>query len=159
MSIRYPAGYAPRKEPHCGVLAVAIAAGVSFEDAWGTIKAQASYGASWRGRTYDADRSRALKALGASYVERFHVPARMIRGTCHAVAGGRYVERCTVATFARRHAKPGVTYLLTVGGHCVTLRDGIVADQHAVAPAAKHWAARKVIRLSQEITATKGAGQ
>lgn len=36
----YPDGYsAPQHKPHCGVLSVAICAGVTFETAWETIAA------------------------------------------------------------------------------------------------------------------------
>jgi hypothetical protein len=153
--MRYPDGYTPRREPHCGVLSVAIAAGVTFERAWNVLKPMQAKPSAWRGRTYRYDRIAALKALGVSFTENLCIPAPLMRGLHPDYLRGQgYVPRCTIATFARK-AKPGVTYSLSVAGHVVTLRDGMVADQNGIAPAAQHWCARKIIK--HIVTIQKGA--
>lgn len=154
MSLSYPQGYAPARKPHCGVLATAICAGVSFEAAWEIIQRQGGYPASWKGATYPGDRLAALRAFGVEVVQRRHVPARHLpRLAPEYVKQQGLVEGCTVATFVRRFARPGVIYMVQVSGHVVTIRDGIVADQCGLSPAARHWCGKRRVQTSWEVLA------
>jgi len=150
----YPDGYAaPQREPHCGVLSVAICAGVSFERAWAACAANLrKRRGPWRGETYAFERREALQDLGVAFDERTYVPSSLLR-RCTADYAERkgLAERCNLASFAKRHAKPGRTYMVQVRGHVVTLRDGIAIDQHQAAPVAEHRAARMLLQTTLEI--------
>jgi len=144
-----PSGYvAPRHEPHCGVLSVAICADIPFEEAFAMIKARAGYNGNWRGRTYNGDRIGALRALGVPHKETHFAPA-------HALARRGWPEgwsrRCTLATFAKRFAKPGVTYMTSVRGHTFVLRNGLIADQAGVRPVTGSKLARCAVKHTVEI--------
>ena len=158
MSLAYPDGYTPRLEPHCGVLSVAMCAGVTFETAWATLESviiRKTRGG-WKGATTGAERVAALTILGVPHVTRRHVPAsRFQRLPPDYVEENRLAPGCTVAGFAARHAKPGVTYMIPVSGHVVTLRDGLVADQCGIAPAAKSHIGKRRVTHSTTIGETE----
>lgn len=144
-----PTGYAaPCREPHCGVLAVAICADVPLETAFETIKQAAGYNGNWKGRTYLKDRTGALDTFGAYFTVTRHAPRRVLQA--HNWPEG-WAPTCTLATFAKRHAKPGVTYMIDVSGHTFTLRNGMIADQSGVRPYGASRLARCTIRSSTEI--------
>ena len=148
----YPADYgAVPMGGHCGILATAIFAGRTFQQAWDALHLEIPFAwkrsGRWKGKTNHGQRMAVL--------ERWNVPHRVTphvsKGSLAFLPEGLgYLPRCSVATFAARHAKPGVTYMLRVSGHVVTLRDGIVIDQSAAAPAACHRAARSLITVSIE---------
>ncbi|RVU03502.1 hypothetical protein EOE18_15380 [Novosphingobium umbonatum] len=149
--LAYPDGYNGSHAPHCGVLSVALCAGVSFETAWETVKAAGGYGEGWEGRTYAKDRRSALQTLNVAFVELLAVPAAR-----YAWLKDRREDLfpcCTVATFAKKHARAGVTYMLNIKGHVVTLKDGLVADQGGIAPAAYHPSGKKRLQIVVEIIA------
>lgn len=150
--MNYPDGYSPRREPHCGVLAVAMCAGVPFEKAWDLFAKHR--GPQWRGVTNHAQRIMALAELGAKHSDTFHVPAATLRAyrTIQGSVPSDMAPRVTAATFAAKYARPGVTYMLRVGGHVLTLRDGMLADQGGIAPAAKHKSARQIVGISTIVT-------
>jgi hypothetical protein len=138
---------------HCGVLATAILAGVPFEKAWNTLAPYYAAGRrKWTGGTHHLHRKAALETLGVPCKHRQHVPAgdlqwlRMMKSPSLA----DYLPRCSVETFARRYAKPGVTYMVCVSRHVVTVRDGIVIDQTQAAPASQHRSRRQLVRWSTE---------
>lgn len=140
MSLKYPDGYTgTSRDPHCGVLAVAICAGVSFETAWDIFKSYRTprQRARWRGATNWQERDLALLQLKVDY-------------------GTLAVRRQTLLAFVRDVAKPGETYMVRVRGHVVTVRDGMVIDQTACAPASKHPSRRKFILRVTRITGKKG---
>jgi hypothetical protein len=147
----YPVDYgAVPTGGHCGVLACAILAGTTFEIAWDVLSTGRR--GRWTGGTRIAEREAFLKALNVPHKARTHISRdrlKWLRSTGSPCLND-YRPRCNVATFAARHAKPGVTYMITIARHVVTLRDGIVMDQQQAAPAAKHWTARKLIRHSIE---------
>lgn len=150
----YPADYGTdgRNGGHCGVLAVAMAAGVSFEAAWDALKRIGKKPHNWKGSTRPHERAEALKGFGVRFAEQRLVSASLISGLCPAyVEAMGYGPRCTVATFATRKAKPGVTYMVRVRGHVVTVRDGMIADQTGIHPAAKHRSARCHANMITEI--------
>lgn len=135
--VAYPEGYTPAaQEPHCGVLATAICAGVTFDEAreallspFATYGIPAKYkGKLQRGMTWATQREAALLQMGVTYVSLTGLPAM------------------TLKTFVKRHAKAGRTYMVTVTRHVVTVRDGMVIDQSACAPVDQHPSRNK--RLS-----------
>lgn len=147
----YPADYG-KVAPggHCGVLAVAIFAGRTFEEAWAALAPKRGR---WSGGTRHGDRVAALRSWGIPLRTVLHLPAHECsywQGRSPLLTYDASAPRCSVATFARRHAKPGVTYMLRVSRHVVTLRDGIVIDQTQAAPAASHWTAKKIVTVSVE---------
>jgi hypothetical protein len=153
-NLSYPEGCAGSCRPHCGVLAVAICADVPFETVFELIRTCSRHSGNWKGRTTGPERTGALKRLGVSYDERFHISkARYdaMRSGYPRLVNTRYQPSCTVATFAKKYADAGTTYMLRVGGHIVTVRDGLVADQSGIAPAADHRSAKQRVLGSIEI--------
>lgn len=141
---------------HCGVLATAIFAGRTFQDAWDALaplQERKGKRKPWRGATYHHQRKRVLEGWKVAHRDAVHCPAKELAETGMSprslIAAG-LLPRCNVATFARRHAKPGTLYMLRVGRHVVTLRDGIVMDQTGAAPAAEHRSGRAIVTVSTE---------
>lgn len=152
----YPADYGSvAMGGHCGVLATAIFAGRSFQDAWDALQLQQPEPRGkhrvWQGATSHLQRQQVLDDWEVPHHNTIHLTAKdwKIYGSVNARKGG-YLPRCSVATFARKHAKPGVTYMLRVSRHVVTLRDGIVIDQSRAAPAAQHPSGRSIVTTSIE---------
>lgn len=121
--------------PCCGVLAVAMLAGVTFEAAWDAIKPHVRRRGSWQGSTYDWQRRKALEALGVKFVEeRF------------------YDKPMTVKTFVEWLAKPNTHYNVHVRGHVVHVFNGVVTDQAESLPAREHRSGRrKVTQVWQRV--------
>lgn len=124
----------PSHEPNCGVTAVAVIAGAPFGEAFAMIKRQHGYGPAWKGRTYLADRLQALDTLGVPH-RTIYRPAWNARG------------KHSLLHWARR-LPYGVTFMVDVTGHTVTLRDGCMVDQHTRSwtPVAVARCARKMVR-------------
>jgi hypothetical protein len=135
---RVPADY--RKGGNCGVLAVAICAGVSFEKAWKACRMRKGS----KGATCDFQRETAMKTLGVKFDNK-RVMLRRGRGF-----KAHYVQP-TLKVFARDWTTSGVTYMVTLSRHVVTLKDGIVIDQAGAAPVEKHWTRNKRVRRSMKI--------
>jgi hypothetical protein len=124
-----PADY--RRGGNCGVLSVAICAGVSFEKAWAACRMRKGS----KGGTTSYQRRQALIALRVKIEER----------------AMRSYHTSTMRTFVRDFTVPGATYMITMHGHCVTVRDGIVIDQNGASPAATHWTKNKRVKSSWRI--------
>lgn len=139
---------------HCGVLATAIFAGRTFQEAWDALaRYQPRKRTKWKGGTRHDHRKRVLEGWGVPHRDALHVTSVDIALTGmspRSLAASGLLPRCSVTTFARRHAKPGVLYMLRVGRHVVTLRDGIVMDQTGAAPAAQHRSGRAIVTVSTE---------
>jgi hypothetical protein len=136
-----PADY--RFGGNCGVLSVAMCANVSFAVAEKACKLSSRS----KGGTNHYQREQALKALGV----RFESKLVMVK-----VGNGAYCKyvQPTIRTFVRDHTAPGVTYMLRVNKHVVTVRDGIVMDQQSVKPAAEHWSRNmRVTRVTKILEA------
>ena len=120
--MEYPAGFdsaTMRNKPICGVLAVAIAAGVSFDVAFAACKRNMpAHRQRMRGSTYQPQRDQALKELGV----KFHIFGKL------------EVEHLSVMEFCRKAEGNGLTYLLEIRGHIMTLKDGRLIDQHINKP-------------------------
>lgn len=124
--LEYPNGFVGSKWQRrgiCGVLSVALCAGVSFEVAHAGCKRamiDLKLGLRFRGGTYHKQRLRVLDRLAVRYEE-------------VALTG-----RTTVGDFASYHAKPGVAYMLRIKGHVLTLKDGVACDQGHCGPVSSY---------------------
>lgn len=124
--MEYPSGFKAEvhsKKPICGVLAVALCAGVSYDVAHAACKRSMlalKLGMRFRGRTYLRQLKHALSGLAVRFTEY------------------KQNDNPTIAHFAEFRAEPEVTYLLRVSGHFLTLRDGILIDQGACLPYSLH---------------------
>lgn len=110
--------------PNCGVTAVAIAAGISFAQAWDLLRNGRN--ANWKGRTNEAERNKALTALGVKLVP---------------VGIGRRASLKTVA----RLLNPDHRYLVRTTGHVQILGGGLMVDQRGARPV-DGAVARKIVR-------------
>lgn len=119
----YPEGFdatQDKNRPICGVLAVAIAAGVSFDVAFAACKRNMpKHRQRMRGSTYKEQRDAALKELGVKFNARFR---------CNDI------HTFSVLQFCEMHANDGFVYLLEVRGHVMTFRDGCIIDQGKYIP-------------------------
>lgn len=102
--------------PNCGVVAVAMLAGVSYEEARAAVASCRDHGnhPSWKGRTYPEERLGALVKLGV-------VMKRM-----------RSFERTTLNRFSQKVEPYYGAWMVDAGGHSVAIIDGIMYDQHNV---------------------------
>jgi hypothetical protein len=146
----YPADYgAVPMGGHCGVLATAIFAGRDFQQAWDALRRPGR----WSGQTNCQTRRAVLQGWKVPFRATFHVTRgdfAYFKGASPLSPYDASLPRCSVVTFARRYAKPGVTYMLRVRRHVVTLRDGIVIDQGCAAPADKHPEGKRLVTTSLE---------
>jgi hypothetical protein len=125
-----------RNKPICGVLAVAICAGTTFERATAVIKDnmmphQKRHG----GKTFDEQIDNSLRDLGKRF---------------YKIASWDQKERGrpTLRRAIEEYCVNGRTYMITTSRHVVTVRDGVVVDQTIMAPIAKHPAKRQfVVRI------------
>ena len=117
--------------PNCGVTAVAIAAGISFCEAFTLIKKQGRRAGNWQGRTYAGDRRKALDTLKVK-----HVPVALPS------------RRMSLKTWVNTLAVPGHHYMVTTTGHIQTVRDGMVVDQvdRMGLPVSAFWGRNKIVK-------------
>jgi len=129
--IEFPDGFVPEQHRHlgcCGVLAVAMLADVPFQTAWDALLSLQPRPKRWRGGTTHTQRLKALALLGV------------------ATESAQGLPRRTLATIVRSTLlEPGVTYMVRVRGHVVTVRNGIVVDQAGALPIAQHPSRRKIV--------------
>jgi hypothetical protein len=118
--------------PNCGIVAAATFLNVPYRLIWDLYRIRYKMGPRWRGVTLASNYPDLLEACG---VPIFRYEARR-----------EYGQKVNVRNFAKKYARPGVTYMLFVGGHFLTVRDGWASDQHACAPIDVHPAARKLVR-------------
>jgi hypothetical protein len=116
--------------PDCGVVAVAVIAGISYAKARELLAAEGKRDGRWRGGTSLAQREAVLRRLGF---------------TLHTVK----VPRMRLETWAlSRWARPEdqqQRYMVRVRGH-VMLQQGLaVLDQRGRNNVFKHWARRKIV--------------
>ncbi len=108
----YPVGFFGSyhsQKPICGVLAVAIAAGVTYDVAHEACKRHLAKGRQrFGGKTGDNQREQAMRDLGCT------IESVNLRGNLRSV-----IEQL----------EPGQTYNIVYARHVVTVRDGFVIDQ------------------------------
>ena len=117
--------------PVCGVVAVAAAAGITFEAAWRALSVY--YGPRWGGRTYDEHRMKALRKLGVK-LEPVRLPRRRL--TLNA---------------ALRWFRPGVRYIVRTTDHVQIIKDDIILDQSGSRPVAGCPLRRKIVKNAYRI--------
>jgi hypothetical protein len=133
---------------NCGIIAVAMLARVSHATALAAVdlarrnrigtaplkKSELScgFGEEWRGATTQMMRDHALRSLGIRFETR------------HVQDGGH--PRQPLQTPAAR-LPMGETCMVSVRGHTMILRGGLVHDQECPAglPVARHWCARRMV--------------
>lgn len=120
MTVEYPAGFDQTKlfkKPICGILAVAIAANVSYPVAYAACKRNLpTHAKRFGGKTWKEQRDKALSQLGIAHKTMYEP------------------HRLSVMLFCARYAEPGKTYILEVRGHVMTFKDGYIIDQVRVVP-------------------------
>lgn len=118
-----------RRGPNCGVTALAVTTGVSFNKAWQTFKAvnPRKYNARWKGGTYSSDQQKALEKLGVDF-DTLELP------------------KMTLANFVREHTKRDTLYMVTTTGHVQTVLNGEVIDQCGKKPIGNFWGSRKLVK-------------
>ncbi len=124
-----------KRKPDCGVVAVATALDLSYDIVWRFFgKTKKS---NWRGRLFWSDLSRACRYFEAEVRE--------------------IVGQKTLPKFIEWHTVPGLIYIIRVGGHFVTVKDGIVTDNNGTAPTAEHyWTKRKRVSHAMIVTPQPG---
>jgi hypothetical protein len=120
-----------RAGPYCGVTAVAIAAGVSFECAWGALST--AHGVTqpcwpWKGTASRLTCGIALEYLGVKHRE---IPLTK--------------KRMTLVRFVYDRAVPGKRYLVFTTRHAQIVRDSLVVDQQGSAHIAAHGGRSKFV--------------
>jgi len=128
-----------RRGPNCGVTALAVSTGISFNKAWQTFKAvnPRKYGKRWKGGTYTADQLKALDRLEVSY---------------KTVKTGKVLgPKLTLAKFVREHTKRDTLYMVTTTGHVQTVLNGEVIDQAGKKPIGNFWGSRKIVNCAHLI--------
>lgn len=142
MELALPADF--KKGPCCGVVAVAVVAGISQSKAEQLLRAEvpASHATGRRrrftGGTNKDQRSRVLTKLGIKH-----------HGFYPFVKLG--MKTVNLTTYVTKWCAPGRTYMIITNRHVVTVRDGAVCDQSGVAPVWKHWTRKQHVRHVTEI--------
>lgn len=122
LPIQYPENMV-RGLPNCGVVAMAICAGVPLDKAteWFRVKQMANR--NWKGSTRAIHYPEFLRVHGVWF---------------NHVSYDRNRIR-TIGDFAAWQAKPGVLYAIRSAGHMMVCRDGYIADQHHIVKVEDHW--------------------
>jgi len=113
--------------PNCGVTAMAIAAGISFDSAWDLLERVDRRSKKFTGATFDADRERAYKKLGLkttkiNWKDRYDIAKK--KGNLNL----------TLRNFVEWGTAKGKTYIVTTTGHVQVVKDGWVIDQGGAKP-------------------------
>lgn len=121
-----------RRGPSCGITALAVVTGSSFQDVWAMVK-ECKPG-NWRGSVWDTDITRTLRRLGVRYRSK------------------GFDRTITVRHFAEKRAKPGVFYLIDTYDHIAVLANGVILDQRGYWSLAKkgHWKLHRVYEITPE---------
>lgn len=96
--------------PNCGVTCVALAAGISFQQAWNEFARHHRSGR-WKGSTTHIQRKAVLDKLGVKYVE-----LKLTKG-------------CTLKSFILKHASKNKLYMVRTTRHVQMIKDNIISDQ------------------------------
>lgn len=126
--MEYPCGFVKEvhsRKPICGVLAVALCAGVSYDVAHAAV----------RKATFDANPSR-QRFGGRTYLR--DLKTAMTRMAVKLSPTIKVTQPMTVQRFTDDVAKPDITYLIQVSGHFMTLRNRILVDQSYNVPVELH---------------------
>jgi hypothetical protein len=118
-----------RPGPNCGVTALAVSAGISFEKAWQTFRAvnPRVYNKRWKGGTYTSDQTKALERLQIAF---YNLP----------------VEKTNLKNFVRDYTQRDTVYMVTTGRHVQTVLNGHVIDQQGKKHIAEYWGRKKFVQ-------------
>ena len=137
-----------RNGGNCGVTAVAIAANVSFDQAWDLFKQHCPRikdNKRWTGGTYDRERNTVMKKLGIKYA---NVPSKTFLNSNRLPTLKRFVEWNT---------KKGALYIVTTTHHVQVVKDGWVIDQSGAREIENYWGRNKIVDRVEIITPKKKA--
>ena len=107
---------------NCGVTAVAIAAGISFDLAWDLFKKNCPRirrNPKWRGSTFSSERTYVMKKLGIKYEIFLNKKMRDEKTN----------RMPTLRKFVEWHTKPNTLYVVTTTHHVQLVMNGWVVDQ------------------------------
>lgn len=118
-----------RKGPNCGVTALAVSAGISFQKAWDTFRAvnPRAYNNRWKGGTYPSDQAKALERLQIAF---YNLP----------------IQKTSLARFVEDYAQRDTVYMVTTGGHVQTVLNGHIIDQQGKKPVKEYWGRKKFVK-------------
>lgn len=114
---------------HCGVQAVAVAAGISLTKAFRVFQENCGYAGNWQGGTRYGDRVKVLDKLGVKYDK----------------LDPAHTNGLTLQRFIKDVANPNHVYMVTTTGHVQMVRGDQVLDQRGVNNIAEFWGRRKKI--------------
>jgi hypothetical protein len=121
---------------HCGVQAVAVAAGKSLNECFNLFRQhcdRVKRKRRWCGGTHYSEREKVLNAIGIQY----------------EVLPQSHTEGMTMQRFMRDVANPNHVYMVTTTGHVQLVRGNQVLDQGGIKDIADHWGKRK--RISRPV--------
>lgn len=130
-TIKQPDGMTPNL-PNCGVVAVATALSLPYDTVYTYFRTVVGKPHQWRGKL----RWRELTAAVGYF-----------KGTWEE----RTVPYMNLAKWVDQHTVKGRTYIVRLGGHFVTVKDGIIVDQSMDTHIDVHWARRKMVCLVAEV--------
>lgn len=117
-----------RNAPNCGVVSTAIAAGVSYNEAFmAFIIVGGEWHKNWKGATTRLQRRDVLKHFGVKFTE-IPVP-----------------EPMTLHRWMANHSWPSERYMVTTTGHVQMVHDGHVTDQKGLRPIDQYrWRSKRI---------------
>jgi len=139
--------------PNCGVTAVAIAMGISFNQSWELHKKVGKKSNKWKGSTFSHDRIKVLNKLNAKY--------RVYNGYTDITKYGRITKRSnlsfsydtpiTLSKYVKWNCNTTSTYIITTTGHVQVVKGGWVIDQCDSKPIHEWSGKRKYVKQVIEI--------
>jgi len=117
---------------HCGVQAVAVAAGISLTEAFRVFQEnipRTRRRRTWGGGTFHSERVKVLNKLGVKFEE----------------LNPAYTKGLTLQRFIKDVANPNHVYMVTTTHHVQMVRGGQVLDQRGANDIAEFWGRRKKI--------------
>jgi hypothetical protein len=134
-----------RRGGNCGVTATAIAAGISFDQAWDLFEKHCKRirnSKRWTGGTHDHERELVLGKLGVSY--------RVIKfpELVYDIGNG---AKPSLKKFVEWGTVRGTLYIVTTSGHVQIVQDGWVTDQSGSKPIDEFWGRNKRVQSVEVI--------
>lgn len=137
-----------RSGGNCGVTAVSIAAGISFQQAWDLFVKHCpriKRNKKWSGGTYDYEREIIMEKLKIKYQS--HSPLQILH-----MLPSKSPCNFTLEYFTEWGARPGQLYIITTTQHVQILQDGWVIDQNGPVKIGEHWGRKKRVMGVEVIT-------
>lgn len=131
--------------PNCGVTAIAVAAGISFDRVWAMFQKYSKDNRDnkrWRGSTYDYERRQIMDVLKIKYKTL----------TFKEIYGQTGKGHPTLQKFIEYATRKDEIYVITTTGHVQVVQNGWVIDQGGPKPIAEYRARRAAVRNVEVIT-------